>query len=404
MTWACDMEDVSEPQVSATWVREISKHHAVTLFAVSRPDRFGCVREQFADLEVIEWRDMRVPVQFERFRSIVNPGYALYYRPARRLLKTLVTERRFDVIHHLSPFTWRYPSPIGGLGLPAIKGPVGGGLPTPSGLSGDLPSGRAFMALRETDGVRRDHDPQLRGSFRRLDHLLLAAPYVADLMGDLVQCDTTVETELGLTADQLPPPSRRIREGPLELLFVGRVVAVKGVRYAIEALARIRFSGSVILRVVGDGEDLPACRALAGMLGVSESVEFAGWLPREEIDAYYARAHVFVFPSVREPSGIAVIEAMAHGLPVITCNYGGPAASIDDRCGFRVTTSDREALVSGIAHAVDRLAESDQLRSQMGFAARARAVEHFGWSDKLRRIDNLYERVVTEYRGSPPRI
>ena len=91
ITWACDLEDISEPGVAARWVKEISKDHNVTVFSVSKPERFGCVKHQFPELKVIEWCDIRVPKPLERFRAIVKPGYLPYYFRARRFLKKIFT-------------------------------------------------------------------------------------------------------------------------------------------------------------------------------------------------------------------------------------------------------------------------------------------------------------------------
>ena len=78
------------------------------------------ISEQFPELNVIEWSDIRVPKQLERFRAIVKPGYLPYYFRARRFLKKLFLEQQFDVVHQLSPFSWRYPSPAAGLGGASI--------------------------------------------------------------------------------------------------------------------------------------------------------------------------------------------------------------------------------------------------------------------------------------------
>lgn len=398
ITWACDLEDVSEPQVSATWVTEISRHHEVTLFAVSRPDRFGCVREQFGQhLQVVEWRDIEVPAALDRFRAIVNPGFVPYARRARKFLPSFVADRNFDVIHHLSPFAWRYPSPATGLGVPLIRGPVGGGLPTPPGLRAVVPSGQAFMALRSLDSVRRRYDPVLRRWYRKTDHVIFAAPYVGEVMRDMPIAATSVESEIGLSEQEFPPAGGHPPKSPLELLYVGRVSGTKGLAFAISALAQLRDPRDVVLRVVGDGEDLPRCRELAHRLGVADRVDFRGWLPHAEVTRFYREADVFCFPSVREPSGTVVLEAMAHGLPVVVCDYGGPGYAVGDDSGVRLQVTDEGALVAGITDALETFIARPDLIVTMGGTARRRCHDMFGWEAKLRRVDALYEKVRDEY-------
>ncbi|RFA29344.1 hypothetical protein CAI21_09750 [Alkalilimnicola ehrlichii] len=400
ITWACDLEDVSEPLISARWVQELSRRHEVTVFAVSRPDRFGCVAEQFPQLEVIEWRDIGVPASLERFRAIVKPGYFPYYFKARRFLKRLLRERAFDVIHHLSPFAWRYPSPAAGLGVPLVRGPIGGGLSTPAGLEAAAKGKAApFMALRRTDALRRRIDPLLRASYRQTDHLLLAAPYVGNVVEGLEVKATSVDLELGLTDEMLDRPQATCAgkpDGSIDLLFVGRVVRTKGVQFAIRAVAECRNRDKVRLTVVGAGDDLAACRELATELALDDRVAFKGWLPHAEVEGYFLRADAFLFPSFREPTGGALFEAMLYGLPLIACDYGGPEYLVDESCGIRVAPSSEQSYIQGLADAIDRLVEQPELRAAMGAASHQRAREHFTWRAKHQRLDSIYCELVRQ--------
>jgi len=396
LTWACDLEDVSEPGVAARWVQELSRDHEVTVFAVSKPSRFGCVREQFPELDVIEWCDIRLPQRFERFQAIVKPGYFPYYFKARRFLRRLLAERQFDVIHHLNPFTWRYPSPAAGLGVPLVRGPLAGGLPSPSGFVAEAVSGASpFMLLRGSDGLRARFDPWLRRSYALTDHVLMAAPYVAERLRHFTIRSASVEIELGLSgepAQEATPPSGDPTR--LRLLYVGRIIPTKGLLYAIRALGSCVRRDEVTLTVVGDGDYTPRCREEVARLGLSDRVHFLGWRDRAEVEAQYRQADVFIFPSFREPTGGVLLEAMAAGLPIITCAYGGPDYVVDESCGVKVAPTSPEELVQGLAQAIDRLAADARLRAAMAAAARARAVAHFDWAGKRQRLAALYRQLA----------
>jgi glycosyltransferase involved in cell wall biosynthesis len=398
ITWACDLDDISEPAVTARWVREISKDHEVTLFSISKPERFGCVRSQFPDLDVIEWHDYKVPPSLERFRAIVKPGYIPYYVRARRFLKQLLRDKHFDVIHHLSPFAWRYPSPAVGLGVPLVRGPVAGGLETPTAFRDAVDAGgHAFMFLRKTDNFRINHDPVLRSSYRNANHVLMAAPYVRELLAPLSIKSSSIEIEHGIPMGSIPPAIMRAPspDGKVNLLFVGRIVQTKGLLYAIRALAEISSISSVMLTVIGDGDDLPACRAEVARLGLADNVDFLGWMPKHAVEDAYRRADVFVFPSFREPTGGVLMEAMMYGLPCITCAYGGPDYIVDDTSGIKVEPTTEAEFVSGLATAIDRLTLDFDLRQEMSAMARSRIVENFGWEEKRKRISQLYNKLAT---------
>ena len=242
MTWACDRDAVSEPEISYKWAREMSQEHDVTVFAVSKPDRYGAVQEQFPNLPVIEWSDVRLPARLALFQAIVKPGYLPYYVQARRHLRRLLSEQHFDVTHHVSPLAWRYPSPAAGLGIPLLRGPLEGGLPTPAVLAGAVAETEAgFMSLRKTDSLRKRWDLVLRAFYRATEKVLGTAPYVRELLAPMQINDFAVELDNGID-DPLPltyDATRPAHTGRLELLFVGRVIRTKGVRDAVRALARV---------------------------------------------------------------------------------------------------------------------------------------------------------------------
>ena len=94
-----------------------------------------------------------------------------------------------------------------------------------------------------------------------------------------------------------------------------------------------------------------------------------------------------------ECGGAVVLEAMAAGLPVIATAWGGPLDYLDDSCGILVRPDSREALVSGFADAIVRLARSAPLRDQMGQAGYGRIHQHFDWQRKIDRMLELYRSV-----------
>jgi glycosyltransferase involved in cell wall biosynthesis len=397
VTWACDRDDVSEPYIAYRWVSEIAKRHEVVLFSVSRPDRFGCVKEQFPDLNVIEWCDIRVPAFLERFRAIAKPGYFTYFRKARNFIKQLIQENAFDLIHHLNPFAWRYASPAYGLGLPLVRGPLAGGLPTPAPLRSEV---REFVHpykfLRFSDGLRKKYDRVLHDSYHQTDCILGAAPYVIDLLKPLPVKRFEIEIEHGL--DSLPPQEllkkNHDEQEMTQLLYVGRVIRTKGVRDAIRAISHMETRQNVVFSIVGDGDDLRECRELVQNLQLGDTVAFRGWCTKEQVEQAYRQADIFLFPSFREPTGGVLLEAMTHGLPCVTCDYGGPAYMVGENCGLKVPPAEPEAYARQIAAQLDLLVRNKELRWQMGQAAMQHALHNFDWNMKMTRLDAIYSSLL----------
>lgn len=399
ITWGCDQDDVSESEITYRWVREISRHHDVTLFSVSRPERFGCVSDQFPEIPVIEWCDVRVPTSFERFRAIAKPGYFFYYPKARKFIGNFLKKQHFDLIHHLSPFAWRYASPAYGFEIPLVRGPVAGGLSTPQPLASIVRENlHPYKFLRRTDYLRKRLDRILINSYRHTDCVLLAAPYVHDIIDPLPIKRYEVEIEHGLELEVINKNSKyckkTVRDGKVKLLFVGRIIRTKGVRDAIIAISHMHSKDLVEFNIIGDGDDFLNCQKEIKKSNLNEFVKLWGWLKKDEVEKFYNESDIFVFPSFREPTGGVLLEAMAHGLPCVACDYGGPGYIVDDDSGILIPPLNPDMYAKKIAEILDRLVTDHNLRSQLGEGAKAHAYRDFQWDSKMERLNKIYHAIV----------
>jgi len=178
-------------------------------------------------------------------------------------------------------------------------------------------------------------------------------------------------------------------EAPL-LAYVGRVAKEKSVDLMLEAFALVRaqIPGCVLL-VVGEGNwDAPA-RALAAELGVSDSVRFAGCLPRQEAVRCAADAALLLFPSITDTQGLVVVEAMAAGTPCIAARSGAVAGLVQDGVNGAVVEHDPAAM----AAAAIALLRDRERRSRMGAAARE-AAQGFSAEAMARRLLALYQSLL----------
>jgi len=154
-------------------------------------------------------------------------------------------------------------------------------------------------------------------------------------------------------------------DAPL-LLAMGRLHEAKAHDISLQALVQLP---GAYLWIAGVGPQEAKLKGLAEALGVAERVRFLGW--RTDASALYRTADVCVFPSRYEPLGNVIIQAWAHGLPVIAAAAQGPAALIrDGEDGLLVPVDDADALAAG----VHRLLADPALRARLA-AAGARHVE-----------------------------
>lgn len=172
------------------------------------------------------------------------------------------------------------------------------------------------------------------------------------------------------------------------LLFLGRVHPVKGLPLLLEAFAKVRPSGWD-LKIVGpdEGGHRKELENQVSALGLESVVSFLDPVRGKEAKrALFDEASLFVLPTHSENFGIAVAEAMAHGLPVIT-THGAPWQLLEtERCGWWVPVS-----VEGIAAGIDAATRMDpDILLEMGTRGRAVVAERFGWDGIARRFVDCY--------------
>lgn len=178
------------------------------------------------------------------------------------------------------------------------------------------------------------------------------------------------------------------------ILFVGRVTPQKGLRYLIRAMALVRRPARLI--VVGDGYEMPRIRVLSEQLGLSDRVEYAGILGREEVDRLYRRATVLVVPSVwPEPWGMVGPEAMAAGLPVVAFRSGGiPEWLVDGQTGFLVEPRD----VAGLPARIEQLLADPSLARDLGASGRTIALDRFTVARHADGLEAVFHRAIARRR------
>jgi glycosyltransferase involved in cell wall biosynthesis len=142
----------------------------------------------------------------------------------------------------------------------------------------------------------------------------------------------------------------------------------------------------VTLTVVGDGVDRNRWMKAAEFLGIDESIEWRGWLPKADVMQLYSEFDVFFFPSLRDSGGFVVLEALQHGLPVVSFKLGGPGMLVDDSCGKTVQASpDIEKTISDYAAAVLQVLSRGMNDPQLSHYCRQRA-QLFTWDSLIARI------------------
>ena len=173
------------------------------------------------------------------------------------------------------------------------------------------------------------------------------------------------------------------------MLYVGRLAREKNLGVIFEMAARcFAVDPSLRLWLVGDGPYRAQCAAIARSLGIGDRVRFVGFVPRAEVDRYYAAADLFVFASITETQGLVVQEAMGYGLPAVAVLGGGASEGIDHGVNGLVVRNDADEFARGVL----RVLADEALYASMSSAA-SRSVRGDG-------LDAMAEGVLEVYRGA----
>ena len=160
------------------------------------------------------------------------------------------------------------------------------------------------------------------------------------------------------------------------IFFVGRHAEQKGIEHLLYGFKKFLENDTAELVVGGDGYMRESLKEFAEMLGIDEEVHFPGFIPSEQLGDYYSAADLFVSPSINEPFGLTITEALESGTPVLATENGVSEISSE----FIIETSpDSEDIAEGISKGLN--------------IEREVAVEGRSWDEMAEEVIEIYDRL-----------
>jgi glycosyltransferase involved in cell wall biosynthesis len=328
--YACEPGKGSEPGAGWAWTRAAAFNHDV--WVMTRENNRNAIEEAL----LLEPNLRLTPVYLDlpnwarwwkRGGFALRIYYVLWQGLARRRAKQLHREIRFDVAHHITfAVDWLPAGVVGIKDLPSVWGPVGGTAPFPWTL-------RKWLGWR---GLAGETTRLVTGGIGRR----LFGDWAAKRASIMVAQNHEVAHRFAFSAPRIEPhaapprtpghpePHRRPDSGVRTAVFVGRLVAWKGIRLAIATLAEPGMENWK-LEVYGAGPELPAARRLAERLGASHRIRFLGLRPRNEVLGAYAKSDAMLFPTMHDSAPWAVAEAILAGTTVVCLDRCGPRVMIE---------------------------------------------------------------------------
>jgi glycosyltransferase involved in cell wall biosynthesis len=259
--------------------------------------------------------------------------------------------------------------------------------------------GAELLLCRKFGFVR----PFIRHAAKHAKELICNSGYTAKELAQytdkpisIIPFGCTVESQLSVKN-----PSKPVKD----VLFVGRLIARKGVDVLIRAVPRIASQLPICVHIVGEGNMKEEWMRLAKRVDPEGRIVFHGFVSNEELAQLYADADVFVLPAIvddrgdTEGLGVVLVEALSFGTPVVASNVGGISdVIIDNQTGLLVSAADEVVL----SEAVLRVLQDKELAHRLTNQGLAHAQDYFDWHRITAMIQAAYERALTCSREITP--
>jgi glycosyltransferase involved in cell wall biosynthesis len=335
---------------------------------------------------------------------------ALFYLKSYRLGRKLVSSFRPDVIHQMSGIAFESSfSPLALFGnisdIPFVIGPASHNIPIPPEIAEETRGvrwGRSWTDLRSPRelALQKLYEKMLvatklgrrvlfEETLNRASAIVTVNEFTRKAYSKIVDPRKIVVIPLGVDAEEF---SWTQTNQSYNILAIGQLFVRKGFAFLITAMSRVlrNFPGAQ-LHVVGTGPQHPNLVALAQSLGIGDHVHFHGYVERAMLPGLFASCRLTCLPVLEEAFGLATLEAMSVGRPVISTNAVGPAELVKDgRTGFLVPAADADALAERI---IDLLSD-EELTRIMGLSGRKEVEEKYDWKVVAKQYFDLYERLA----------
>lgn len=411
----CNPDSISTALVGYAHSEALARIHDVTLVANQRHEEairrrssgflaVEAIRTPYLD-RIFDWLVHRVfdgDYGSQVLTALSYPTVLIFDWKAWWRLRLKIKAGEFDVVLRLLPVVPTLPSPFSYFlrhgPIPFVIGPINGGLPWPAGFS---------QAERQKEWISG-----LRGFYRALPFARSTYRYAKAIIAGSSQTWSEFSAfpeklffvpENGLSRlllDSITP--RVLNQGPLELIYVGRLVPYKACDMAVRAAVSLLQKGVARLTILGDGPERADLERLVGTYGVTEHVSFTGWLSHNEAIQRLKRADILLFPSIREFGGGVVFEALAHGVVPVVVDYGGPGDIVHTRVGYKVALTIEQDMIGQIDAILKNLEKDRSLLFEMQERGMHYAREGLSWDGKAKIMSEILYWAVGQ--GSKPNL
>jgi glycosyltransferase involved in cell wall biosynthesis len=396
--YGCEPGKGSEQGVGWHWSLELAKLGNVVVLtrANNEPAIRAALENHVGPHPQFEFYDLP-PVlrRWKRKEKGLYFYYLLWQWGAYRRARELHRAGRFHYVVQLTFGSIWMPTFMHRLDARFIWGPIGGGEAVPLKMICALPPrGRLVQYARHLLMRTAPVNPFLRRVSARASAVLARTEDTARIFPAAHRGKVHVVLETAIAVPKGASGEKKVHDGPLRVIYTGRLVPFKNVAAGIRAIALATQRGADLhFSIVGDGPSRDSLEALTSRLGIADRVTFRGTVSSNQVFEELKHSDVYLFPSLREGGVWSLMEAMAMGLPPICVRTSGMEIITDSASAIRIEPVSQERLVEEFATALLELQRSTERRIKLGENARRRMDEHFRWEHKGEFMARLCQRL-----------
>lgn len=402
--YACEPHSSSEPCAGWNYALQAARH-GNEVHVVTRANNRSKIEAELARHPVanLHFYYLDLPRIFLRAKKAAGHYGLVAYYYAWQVALTFVAARlhrkhHFDLSHHATFINDWMPSGLAVLPIPFLWGPVGGSTNQfPRQIDLRLPV-YARRHERVRSGVQRllrAVDPFVVATRCRATRILVFTREAMNGIPVRQRSKARPIRHIGVSENELRQAPVSLAKGDeMRVIMGGRLVHWKGFNLVLEGFAGYlsQCSSPGRLIITGEGPYKPVLQDLARRLGVESRVDFVGRLPaRVEVIELLRSCNLYALATLRDGPLMAVLEAIAMGLPILCMRFGSTNEMVPNSAGLKIELHDHDRVVSDIARALAWAAtHRDDLR-EMGARARAHVAEFYTWDRIGDEIQAVYE-------------
>jgi glycosyltransferase involved in cell wall biosynthesis len=387
----------SEAGKANLWLQVISKHYFVEVFT-NEKHKQDILKEKYQNVNFNFVRLGSLAYRFLENVKLYNLMNLMFIKKIKPKIKSMISNAsngKYELIHCITPAGIHAYNDLYKLGMPIIAGPIGGGLKTPANFEQIFRKQKLLNFARDEYYNLLIKNKRWREYFCNAKKIIIGTAYLKELLPE--ECHKNTVIIFDTLVDPLKFKVINVKRGRnISICFSGRMEPQKGCELLLKSFIGIaKKYDNVNLDFVGDGSSLSGLKKIVRNLNLNKRVRFLGQIPRDKILEVLNQSDIFCLPTLREPGGVAIIEAMACELPVVTTNYGGPAYSVTHDCGIKIEPTNYDDYVKNLEKALAYLIEHKKERIRMGKNGRKRTIAEFSPKIIEKKIVALYREIMS---------